>query len=150
MQAGGETGDAGAGDREHDGALVIECDSAVMRHMGYGARVYAERTEIDLPIADHHRNRRGVLHGGIIAMLLDSALGYACSRHLADDASTGVVTVSLTTNFMKPAAHGTIRATGRVNGGGFKTLFAEGEIIDEAGDIVATATGVFKRVAPAP
>ncbi len=146
MQAGGET-DAGAGDPERDGALVIKCDSAVMRHMGYEARVYPDRTEIHLAIAGHHRNRRDVLHGGIIAMLLDTALGYACSRRLAEDASAGVVTVTLTTNFMKPAAHGTVRATGRVSGGGYKTLFAEGEIIDEAGDVVATATGVFKRVA---
>ncbi len=126
--------------------IVIEHDSAVMRHMGYVVRIYADRTEISLPIEDHHRNRRDVLHGGVLAMLLDSSLGYAASRHLAEDASVAVVTVSLTTNFLAPAEDGTVRAVGRVTGGGYKTIFAAGEVVDEAGNILATATGVFKRV----
>lgn len=129
-----------------EGVLVIDSDSAVMRHMGYVANVFADRAEISLTIEDHHRNRRDVLHGGILAMVLDSALGYAASRHLAEDASVHVVTLSLTTNFLAPAEGGTIRAVGRVTGGGYKTVFAEGEVVDEAGSILATATGVFKRV----
>lgn len=126
--------------------LDITGDSAVMRHMGYVVRVFADRTEIDLEIAPHHRNRRGVLHGGILAMLLDSALGYACSRHLAADASTPVVTLSLTTNFLAPATEGVITATGRVTGGGRKTIFAEGAVRNPDGTVAATGTGVFKRV----
>lgn len=145
---GGWMSDGGAKNADRGGEpLVIESDSAVMHHMGYVAQVYADRTEISLTIDEHHRNRRDVLHGGILAMLLDSALGYACSRHAAEDASALVVTLSLTTNFLAPATGGTIRAIGRVAGGGRKTIFAEGEVVDADGSVLATATGVFKRVA---
>lgn len=133
------------GRRDDDGALIFQNDTGAQESMGYMARVYPEHTDVLLTIGPQHRNRRDVLHGGIIVTVMDSACGYACSRHAAEDAGIPFVTMSLTTNFIAPVAEGTIRATGRVTGGGYKTLFCEAEVRSEDDRLIATATGVFKR-----
>ncbi len=135
----------GHGRPDSDGALIFRNDTGAQKSMGYMARVYADRSEVYLTIGEQHRNRRDVLHGGIIVTVMDSACGYACSRHAAEDAGIPFVTMSLTTNFIAPVAEGTIRAIGRVTGGGYKTLFSEAEVRDEDNRLIATATGVFKR-----
>ena len=54
---------------------------------------------------------------------------------------------SLTTQFVAPAHPGTrVTATGRVTGGGASLMFLSGELLDESRRLVASATGVFKRV----
>ncbi len=59
------------------------------------------------------------------------------------------MTIDLHTSFLKPGA-GRLVAEGRRTGGGRSILFCAGEISDEAGDIVATANGVFKPITPRP
>ena len=39
-----------------------------------------------------------------------------------------------------------LTATGRLVGGGYAVKFVEGELVDSTGTVIATATGVFKRV----
>lgn len=126
--------------------LVFRRDTGFQQHLGYTAYVYMDRCEVELKIEPQFLNRRDLLHGGVYATLLDAALGYACSRRHSDDASAGVVTISLTTNYLASVAEGTVRATGRVTGGGRKTMFAEGAVEAEDGTVLATASGVFKRV----
>ncbi|WP_299351004.1 PaaI family thioesterase [uncultured Shimia sp.] len=99
-----------------------------------------------LKMQDVHRNRHGVLHGGIISTLLDTASGVTASLTVDDLGLTPFTTVSLNINFMAPATSGTLRATGRVTGGGRSMSFVEAELVDENGTRIATSTGVFKRV----
>lgn len=99
-----------------------------------------------LTIGPQHGNRHGGLHGGIMACMLDNAMGYAAALSFDDTGQTRVHTLSMTTNFVAPAHAGAVVATARVSGGGRGTAFAEAEITDDAGVVLATATGVFKRV----
>lgn len=102
---------------------------------------------VTLDIEAKHRNRNGTLHGGIHAMMLDAAAGFAASRELAGEGElVQVMTLSLATNFIASAAEGQVVATGRVSGGGYKIIYAGAEIRDTAGRVLSTATGVFKRV----
>ena len=103
-----------------------------------------------LDMAPQHRNRNDTLHGGIHAMMLDAAAGFAASRRLAGSASdlVPVVTVSLTTAFLAPARDGQVVALGRVAGGGHKIIYADAEIRDASGTLCSKASGVFKRAAP--
>lgn len=105
---------------------------------------------VSLELRDGHMNRNGTLHGGIHAMLLDAAAGFAASRHLAEGADriVPVVTLSLTTSFVAAAAQGQVLARGHVTGGGRKIVYADAVIRDAAGNICSTAQGVFRR-APA-
>ena len=101
-----------------------------------------------LDIEPRHANRNGMLHGGIIAMLLDAACGFTASMKLGDGvALTPLVTVSLTTQFVAAAQIGTrVTATGFLSGGGRKIAYVHGELRDENDVLVATASGVFKKV----
>lgn len=102
-----------------------------------------------LEIGPQHLNRNGTLHGGIHAMMLDAAAGFAASRLLADGGPeiVPVVTLSLTTDYVAPAQSGRVEAVGRVSGGGYKIVHADAEIRDADGRLCSRATGVFKRAA---
>lgn len=103
-----------------------------------------------LDVRDQHTNRNGHLHGGIIAMLLDAACGFTASMRLGDgNAVTPLVTVQLNISFVGEVAKGQrVTAVGHYTGGGRKIAHIHGELTDEAGRVVATAMGVFRKITP--
>ena len=103
--------------------------------------------ELQLELRPDHLNRNGTLHGGIHAMMLDAAAGFAASRHLSggEPVITPVVTVTLTTSFLSPIGGGSARAVGRVSGGGYKIVYADAQIFDADGRLCSKASGVFRR-----
>ncbi len=131
-----------------DGPRVIRDETGAQTLLGYVVDIRAEdgSARCWLEIEGKHGNRHGGLHGGIIACMIDNAMGYAAARSFDDSGQTRVRTLSMTTNFVAPAAQGVVHAVGRVSGGGRGTAFTEGELVDEAGAVLATATGVYKRV----
>lgn len=101
---------------------------------------------VTLDIDAKHRNRNGTLHGGIHAMMLDAAAGFAASRFLAGEgALVQVMTLSLNTSYVAAVAEGQVVATGKVTGGGYKIVYATAEITDVGGRVLSSAAGVFKR-----
>ncbi len=104
---------------------------------------------VTLEIGPKHLNRNGTLHGGIHAMMLDAAAGFAASRLLANDgqALVPVVTLTLTTDFVAATQGGMVEAVGRVAGGGYKIVYADAELRDADGRLCSRATGVFRRAA---
>jgi uncharacterized protein (TIGR00369 family) len=100
-----------------------------------------------LDIGPQHTNRHGVLHGGIATAVLDNASGTTGSLTVDATGRAPFLTVSLTTQFIAPAGLGKrVTATGRVVGGGRSILYISAELVDEDGRLIATSTGVFKRV----
>ena len=85
-------------------------------------------------------NPMGTVHGGIIATLLDSALGCAVQTVLPDGA--GYTTLSLEVKYLRPVAvdAGELRATGTVVHAGRRQATAEARLTDAAGRVLATAT----------
>lgn len=100
-----------------------------------------------LDLTDLHLNRIGVLHGGVTATLLDTASGITASLTVDPTGMAQFVTLSLTVDYLSPARGGcTVRATGRITGGGRSITYVACELRDESGALIATSTGVFKRV----
>ena len=95
-------------------------------------------TEITLPIRRHTLQQGGMVHGGLIGMLADSAAGYAALSLMAP--GLDVVTVEYKINFLAPAFGDTLLGRGRVVRPG-RTLF-----VCEA-DIFALANGKETHVA---
>jgi uncharacterized protein (TIGR00369 family) len=85
-------------------------------------------------------NPMGTVHGGIIATLLDSALGCAVQTVLADGA--GYTTLGLEVKYLRPVSvdAGELRATGAVVHAGRRQATAEARLTDPAGRLLATAT----------
>ena len=55
-----------------------------------------------------------------------------------------VMTLSLTTNFLARPEGDMLMGEGRRTGGGRSSYFAEGELTDRAGTVVATGIGTFR------
>lgn len=121
----------------HRGAFVRSLDIAIVEwRLGFA--------RITMPIQPVFLNRTGVLHGGLIAVLLDTVGGYAgtwCSR-----AGHGrqAVTVSMTTHFTGQAKSGLVTAIGRQRGGGRNIFFTSSEVIGEDGAMLGFGDGVYR------
>lgn len=105
--------------------------------------------EFTLTIEPRHLNFNGRLHGGMVAMLLDVACGYASMASAEGQPAGGVATVSLAVNYLAGAPGGTVRATGRRTGGGRRIAFCSAELVGEDGALVATAQGSMRVASPA-
>lgn len=110
----------------------------------------AERSEghvvLELTVAESHLRTRGIAHGGVIASLLDTAMGVAVSTKVPEGCFP--VTAQLNVNFIRPAWNGEkLRILGDVRHSGRTTAVATGEILTESGVLVATSSGTFSFVA---
>lgn len=104
-----------------------------------GERCDRGNSLVTLQVRPEIGNTVGDAHGGAIATLLDAAMASAAhSLH----PEQGVVTVSMTLNYLR-AGRGLLRARGKVRQAGRSLLFCEAEVEDEAGKLIATATGTF-------
>ena len=125
---------------------IVADETGAQRALGYVHHIFADRTETRLTLDDRHTNRHGTLHGGLSTMMLDSACGFAASRHFSDTADQLVVTLSFTTNYVAASRGRSLTAVGRLTGAGRTVAYCEGRLTDEHGTLIATASGVFKTV----
>jgi uncharacterized protein (TIGR00369 family) len=90
--------------------------------------------------AEFHYNPIGVVHGGLAATLLDSAMGCAVQSLLPPDVR--YTTLEIKVNFVRAltAATGPVRSEGTVIHMGRRTATAEGRIVDRGGKLYAHAT----------
>jgi acyl-CoA thioesterase len=95
-----------------------------------------------LRVSDQHLRTHGILHGGVVATLLDTALGRAVATVCQSDQD--VVTAQLNVNFVRPVWSGeTLLASGEVQHHGRQTAVARGEIRTADDTLVATGSGTF-------
>lgn len=121
---------------------------AITKLIGFSVELDTENGQAHcvLPVQDRHLNRHAVVHGGVSATLLDTASGVTASLTVDDTGMVPFTTVSLNLNYLAAAHQGTLCATGRVTGGGRALTFVDAELRDQDGRLIATSSGVFKRV----
>ncbi|HKW61943.1 MAG TPA: PaaI family thioesterase [Candidatus Acidoferrum sp.] len=86
----------------------------------------------------------GFAHGGIIALLLDEAMGKACRFR-----EVRAVTAALSVEYLKPVAvDKEIVVEGRETEMKGRNLFMTGEIRNEQGDVLARGKGRFVVIKP--
>ena len=90
---------------------------------------------------EEHLNLQGLVHGGVLATLLDTAMGLAIRSAL--DPSRRHVTIEMGVHYLRPAHPGRLRARGRVARIGREIAFADAEVIDAQDRVLARATGTF-------
>lgn len=101
---------------------------------------------VTLDLEPQHLNRHGILHGGMVATVLDVVCGNTASQFFDSKNHAPLVTISLTLSYVAAAKAGQITARARTTGGGASIAHVFGELVDEEGQLLATATGVFKRI----
>lgn len=90
--------------------------------------------------AEYHYNPIGMVHGGFVATILDSAMGCAVSSMLP--AGVGYTTIELHINLIKALSvnTGPIRCEAEVIHAGRSVATAEGRVIDADGKLYAHGT----------
>ncbi|HST41714.1 MAG TPA: PaaI family thioesterase [Conexibacter sp.] len=93
-------------------------------------------------------NPIGLVHGGLVCTLLDSVVG--CAVHTQLPAGTGYTSIELKVSYVRPIhAHtGEIHAHGWVTKPGRRVAFAEGDVRDGDGKLLATASSSLLVMAP--
>jgi len=100
---------------------------------------------------ESHYNPIGMVHGGLVCTLLDSAAGCAVQTTLP--AGVGYTSIELKVSYLRPLRHdsGVITCTGTVVKPGRRVAFAEATVTDDSGALIATASSsllVFPLAAP--
>jgi acyl-coenzyme A thioesterase 13 len=109
------------------------------------ARSDGEHRVFGLRVEDRHRNAGGVAHGGLLATLVDFAVGRAIEADADDDQPR--MTVSLTTDFLRAVEPGAwLEAHTRVERLGGTLAFADCALKVGEDDVVR-ARAVFAALA---
>ena len=91
-------------------------------------------------------NRSGHVQGGFVTAMLDYCLAPAAATTLPPGGH--VITLEIKANFLRPTGVGKLVGEGRVIHRGGSVAFAEAELWDSAGDMVATGTATILLVSP--
>lgn len=85
-------------------------------------------------------NSAGNLQGGVLAAFADAVLGGLCATVIPDTVYPALAEMKI--SFFRPAPAGTtITGTGRLLKAGKRLMFAEVEVTDEQGRLVAKVSG---------
>lgn len=100
------------------------------------------RCKVHGKIEERHLNINNVVHGGVYATVLDTAMGGAVVTTLHVDETTA--TTSLYVEFIRSARLGqTLTCIGTVTRRGHHVAFADGQISDEKGTLMGCARGTW-------
>jgi uncharacterized protein (TIGR00369 family) len=114
-------------------------------------RFEAGEAEIAVSLRPDHCNTWQVAHGGLTMTLLDVVMAHASRAPTpgqpVDD--RGVVTLEMKTSFMRPGVNRLI-SHGKLLHRTSSLAFCEGRVVDEAGELIAHATGTFKYLRGLP
>jgi uncharacterized protein (TIGR00369 family) len=94
--------------------------------------------EMAFTATDQFLNPFGAVQGGLLAAMLDDTLGPALVATLGPGESAP--TTDLHVQFLRPARPGRLIGRGRIVRKGRDVGFMSGELVDEAGEVVAVAT----------
>ncbi len=104
------------------------------------------RSEAEVAFAPHFQGWAGIVHGGLLATVLDEAMIYAVG-------AKGImcVTGEMTVRYIKPASTGVAYTLkGRFVEDKGRIVLAESELLDAAGNEVARASGKLFKVPAVP
>lgn len=98
------------------------------------------RSSIVIQAAKHLHHAAFAVHGSHYFKLLDDSAFFAANSLVGD---LFVLTASFTVQFMRPVTTGSMRGTGRVTNRSRRLIWAESELRDEDGRLLATGSGTF-------
>jgi len=102
------------------------------------------QVSIHLDIRDELKQNQGVVHGGAIASLIDTASAFAVLTQI--DVEERVTTTDLTIHYLRPAVTGRISATARIIRGGRRLFVLSVDVHDSADALVATAVTTYIKI----
>ena len=102
------------------------------------AEISFDHAQIDMELDKCHLQPYGIVHGGVIATLIDTATFWAGFLRLPEDA--GLVNVDLKLNYLAPVVNGRLRAEGICIRPGKTISYAEARVFDQSETLIAHGT----------
>jgi uncharacterized protein (TIGR00369 family) len=99
---------------------------------------------IHLEVRDELRQNQGVVHGGAVASLIDTAAAFAVLTQL--ELNESVTTTDLTIHYLRPVSAGRLTATARIVRGGRRLLVLSVEVTNDQQVPVATAVTSYIKL----
>lgn len=101
----------------------------------------ARTCTVSAPVTDLMYNPSGIVHGGILTFIADTAMGHLNFRFK----NVQYVTLELKTSYFKAVTRGKLIATARYIKDGYKVCFIECDVRNENGDLLCRTNGTFYR-----
>lgn len=121
----------------------------IARLMGFGIGEVGEGEVTFVGTPDESvYNPIGMVHGGYVCTMLDSALG--CAVHTTLPPGVAYTSIEIKVNYLRPvhADAGELRVRGWVTKPGRRVAFADGDVRDASGKVLATAQSSLLIIAP--
>ena len=99
---------------------------------------------IQIEMRDQLRQPHGLLHGGVTATLIDTAMAFAVITCLAKDEKAS--TVDLSVHYLRPHLDGKVSCTAKVVKAGKRLLTVSAEVLNEQGKLIATSLSTYTKV----
>jgi len=107
--------------------------------------VHDGRAIFRFDVRPKHKQIHGVVHGGILAALADTAA--AIAAYTVIPRGTEIATLELNINYLEPVPGGRVKADARVLRSGRNFIVTECEIFNETGSLAAKALLTFSAAA---
>ncbi len=122
--------------------LPFEDDSPFLKHVGVEMDLSENGTgRVSLAVQPHHLQAAGQVHGGLIAVLADTAMFRAVRSLLSRGQRT--TTIELKVNFLENTNSGLVTATARIISNENRLMVGEIEVTTEDGRLIAQGQGTF-------
>jgi uncharacterized protein (TIGR00369 family) len=99
---------------------------------------------IHLTVRDEMKQNQGVVHGGVVASLIDTAAAFAVVTEL--EAGERVTTTDLTIHYLRPASSGRLSATAHIVRGGRRLFVLSVEVTNDQHALLATAVTSYIKL----
>ena len=99
---------------------------------------------IHLTVRDEMKQNQGVVHGGAVASLIDTAAAFAVVTEL--EAGERVTTTDLTIHYLRPVSSGRLSATARIVRGGRRLFVLSVEVTNDRQTLLATAVTSYIKL----
>jgi acyl-CoA thioesterase len=125
-----------------------ELDNSVLITLGDGKVLALDaesgRSTLQFTCKPEMCHSGGVAQGGFVTGWIDAAMAHACIARYTT--SYWIATLELKASFFKPTPPGPVVAEGWIERGGKQTVFAEGRLLDQHGEVLAKATSTIRLV----
>ncbi len=102
------------------------------------------RAKLSLEVGEKHRQLQGIMHGGAIATLIDTAVAFAIVG--ASEPGAKFTTIEMKVNYLSPIIEGRVIADARLIRDGKRIVVAECDVFDAAGKMAAKGLLTYMRL----
>lgn len=112
------------------------------------AELELDRAVVEIQVNNNHLQPFGIVHGGVLATLIDTATYWAVFLRVPE--RSGLVNIDLKLNYLKSVASGVLRAEGMAIRSGKSISYSEARIYDESGALLVHGTSTLMSLPGKP